>query len=111
MTDLESRLVEDKGLRDSALRIFKADLALIRGDLHDRSAGARIATRVGDATMDMLDDGIDYAAANKGKVAAVLAAVALWFARGPIIDGLARLLAPDADDEEPEQPDDRLDED
>lgn len=110
MSDLEQRLAEDRGLRDSALRIFKADLALIRGDLHDRSAGARIATRVGDATMDMLDDAVDYAAANKGKVAAVIAAAALWFARGPIVDGLARLLAPGDEGEEPETTDDRWDE-
>ena len=35
MSDLERRLAEDKALRDSALALFKADLAMVRADLDD----------------------------------------------------------------------------
>ena len=96
MSDLERRLTEDKVLRDSALALFKADLALVRADVNERGIGARIGKRLGEGTMETLDDAIDYAEENKGKIAAGIAAVILWFTRGPIIDALERLF----DDEE-----------
>jgi hypothetical protein len=95
----EQDLIADRELRDSALRLFKSDLALVRADLREKGVGARIAERIGDGTMDMVDDAVDLAEANKGKLAATAAAVVLWFARGPIKDGLTRLFT---DDEEPE---------
>lgn len=101
MTDLEQQLAEDKALRDAALALFKADLALVRADLNERGIGQRLADRVGESTMDMLDEAVDYAEDNKGKVAAGLAAVILWFTRGPILDALGRLVGTEEDDEEP----------
>src|SRR5690606_9591325 len=85
LSDLEQRLAEDKALRDAALALFKADLALVRADLEERGIGERIGSRLGESTMDLLDDGIDYAEENKGKVATGIAAIVLWFARGPIL--------------------------
>ena len=73
MSDLEHRLAEDKALRDAALALFKADLALVRADLDERGLAKRISDRVGESTMDMLDEAVDYAEDNKGKVAAGLA--------------------------------------
>jgi hypothetical protein len=99
VSDLEHRLAEDKALRDAALALFKADLALVRADLDERGIGQRVADRLGESTMEMLDEAADYAEDNKGKVAAGIAAVILWFARGPILDAVARLLG--EDDEEP----------
>ena len=75
MSDLEQRLAEDKALRDAALALFKADLALVRADLEERGIGERIGSRLGESTMDLLDDGIDYAEENKGKVATGIAAM------------------------------------
>jgi len=99
MSEIEHRLAEDKALRDAALALFKADLALVRSDLAERGVGARIGNRLGESTMDILDEGIDYAEENKGKVAAGVAAVVLWFARRPILDALARLVGADEDAE------------
>lgn len=109
MSELERRLAEDKALRDSALALFKADLALVRADLDAKGVGARVAARVGEGTMETLDDAVDYAEANKGKVAAGIAAVLLWFTRGPILDSLGKLIGDD--DEEPAGGDDRSDDD
>ena len=78
MSDLAQRLAEDKALRDAALGLFKADLALVRADLAERGIGQRIADRLGEGAMDMLDEAVDYAEDNQGKVAAGLAAVVLW---------------------------------
>ena len=101
MSDLERRLEEDRLLRDAALGLFKADLALIRAGVAERGIGTRIKDRLGEGTADMLDDAVDYAEENPGKVAAVIAAVVLWFARGPIIDALGRLFD-DGEDEDAE---------
>ena len=107
MSDLEHRLAEDKALRDAALALFKADLALVRADLDERGLAARIKHRVGESTMDVLDEAADFAEDNKGKVAAGIAAVILWFARGPILDALGGLLRVDDDDAEPAHADSR----
>lgn len=109
MSELERRLAEDKALRDAALALFKADLALVRADLEERSLGPRIADRLGDSTMDMIDEAVDYAEGNKGKVAAGIAAVVLWFGRGPILDALGRLVGSGEDAEEPGPSDGRSD--
>ena len=101
MSDLEHRLAEDKALRDAALSLFSADVALIRADLKERSVGGRIADRIGETTLDMVDEAADYAEANRGKVAAAVAAVVLWFARGPIMDALTRLFTDDEEEQEP----------
>lgn len=85
-------------LRDAALALFKADLAFIRTDLKEKSVGARIADRLGEGAHELLEDAVDYAEDNRGKLAGGLTALILWFARGPILEGLARLLG---DDEEP----------
>ena len=108
MTDLEQRLAEDKALRDAALGLFKADLALVRADLAERGLGQRVADRLGETAMDMLDEAVDYAEDNKGTVAAGIAAVVLWFARRPILGSLGRLIG---DDEEPVDGDGRSDDD
>ena len=101
MSVSETHLAEDKALRDAALAVFQADLKFIRQDLDARGIGGRIADRLGDATLDMVDEAADYAEGNKGQVAAALAAIVLWFARAPILHGLAGLLR--IEDDDPEQ--------
>jgi hypothetical protein len=98
VSEIEHRLAEDKALRDAALSLFSADLALVRADLAERGVGARIADRIGESTMEMVDEAADYAEANKGKVAAGIAAIVLWFARGPILNALGKLLGDDDED-------------
>jgi hypothetical protein len=79
----------DLALRNSARRLLRADLALVREDLADKGVGARAASRLTDAALDLLDDAIEGASANSGKIAGgvALAAVAggLWVAREPIL--------------------------
>ena len=100
MTALDRQLLEDRALRDAALRLFKSDLAIVKADIRERGVAARIADRIGDSTLDMVDDAVGYAEGHKGTLAAVLAAIVAWFARGPIIDALTDLVT----DEVPEEP-------
>lgn len=86
------RMEQDRALRDAALRLFKADTAMVREDLAEKGVGARAASRFTDAAMDMLDEAVDSAEAHKGALAGGLAlavlAGGLWFARGPILAAL-----------------------
>ena len=102
MNPLEVRLAEDRQLRDAALEVFSTDLHFIRQDLRARSVGKRITDRIGDSAMDIVDEAVDYAEANRGSVAAGVAAIVLWFARTPLLNGLSRLFGLDEDDEEQE---------
>lgn len=99
MSRLERQLAEDKAVRDAALGLFSADLAIIRADLKERGIGGRIADRIGESTMEMVDEAADYAEANRGKVAAGIVAIVLWFMRGPILDALGKLFDDDDADE------------
>ena len=107
MSPQEHQLAQARAERDAARALFKTDLALVRADLRERGIGARIAARIGDSTLDMVDETIDYAEANKGPIAAVVAAIVVWFARGPIRDGLSHLFTRD-EPPEPERLADRL---
>ena len=88
------RLEEYRELRDSALRLLRADIDMVREDIAVRSLGARAADRVTEATLDLLDDALDLADDHRGAVAAGLGAMAtagaLWLARRPIFDALAQ---------------------
>jgi hypothetical protein len=100
VSSLEVRLAEDRKLRDAALEVFSTDLRFIREDLKAKGVGERIADRIGSSAMDLVDEAVDYAEANTGRVAAALAAVVLWFARTPLINGLSRIFGFDDEDEE-----------
>jgi hypothetical protein len=111
MSPLEARLAEDRQLRDAALEVFSTDLRFIRQDLRARSVGKRITDRIGDSAMDIVDEAVDYAEANRGSVAAAVAAIVLWFARAPLLNGLARIFGLDGESEEQESSEARSDDD
>lgn len=95
---LASQLTEDRALRDAALALFKADLRFIRHDLQQRGIGERVADRLGDSAKEFVDDAVDYAGDHKSVVTAGIAAVILWFARGPILNAIGELFDSEDDD-------------
>jgi hypothetical protein len=105
MSGLAKELAQDRALRDAALAVFRTDIAFVREDLNTRGVGGRIAARIGDSAMDMVDDAVDYAEENRGQVAAAVAAIVLWFARAPLLNGLAQIFGFDEGDEEQQDPD------
>ena len=111
MSGLADDFAQDRALRDAALALFRADLAFIREDLKVRGVGGRIADRIGDSAMDMLDDAVDYAEDNRGQIAAAVAAVILWFARAPLLNGLAQIFGFENGDAEQQDADSRSQDD
>ena len=111
MTTVETRLAEDRKLRDAALNVFSTDLHFIREDLRARGVGERITDRIGNSAMELVYEAFDYAEANTGRIAAAAAAVVLWFARTPLLNGLARIFGFDDGDEEQDADASRSDKD
>ena len=85
MSKLDQQLREDKLLRDAAKTLFNADLDRVKGDLETRGVGKRALGRVKDGASELLDSASDKAGNNIGVIAVLFGAIAIWFARNPIL--------------------------
>lgn len=79
-----ARMKEDRYLRDSARALVEADLQHLRGGLQRKGLGERALDRVRDGAADIYEEALEVAADHKGALVALLAAIAVWFARHPI---------------------------
>lgn len=100
MPDLRARLIEDRYLRDSAKALFHADIAHVKADLARKGIAARAADRIKEGAADVYDEAVDVAENNKGVLAALVAAVVLWFARNPILSLFG--IEPDDESDDPQ---------
>ncbi len=88
MTWRRDRLAEDRHLRDAARALVEADVKNLRADLSAKGIGERAIDRIAGGANDVYDEAMEVAADHKGALAAIVAALALWFARHPILDAL-----------------------
>ena len=88
MTDRLARMLEDKYLRDSARALVEADIEHLKTDVSQKSLTTRAMERAREGAAELYEEAIDIADDNKGALAALLAAVVLWFARNPILEML-----------------------
>lgn len=86
------QLLGDRHLRDAARALVKADVANLRADLAVRGIGERAVDRVVEGANEVYEEAMEVAADNKGALAAIAAALVLWFARHPIRDAVADLI-------------------
>lgn len=93
------RLMADRHLRDAARALVEADIAQLRADLTVKGIGERALDRIAEGASEVYEEAIDVAADNKGALAAIIAALVLWFARHPIRETL--LGADEPPDDEP----------
>lgn len=84
--EIERQLREDRALRDAALALVKADISHLKNDVGVKGVGARLASRLSDGAADVFDEAVEVADSNRGVLAALIAAIVLWFARNPIMD-------------------------
>lgn len=97
MKDRRLRMIEDRYLRDSARALVEADIEHLKADFTRKSLTERAVDRVLDGASDLYDEAIEMAEDNKGALAALIAAVLVWFARNPLLELLG--LAPDDDND------------
>ena len=90
-------MIADRHLRDSARAVVEADIEHIKADFARRSLAGRAVDRIAEGATDVYEEALDVAEDNKGALAAIIAALVLWFARNPIIEAF---LGDEADEEE-----------
>ena len=88
MTWRREQLLEDRHVRDAARALVDADLKNLRADLAIRSVGERVGDRISSGASEVYDEAVGVAVDNKGALAAIIAALVLWFARNPIREAL-----------------------
>ncbi|WP_133365226.1 hypothetical protein [Qipengyuania sediminis] len=88
MSDPRQQVIEDRRLRDASRAVLDADWAHVRADYKAKGMGARALARISAGASDVFEEARDVAADNKGALAAIVAALALWFARHPILDAV-----------------------
>lgn len=88
MSERRARMLADQRVRDAAKAVVEADLRHLKADLSRKGLGERAMDRVAEGAQEVYDEAVDVAADNKGALAAIVAALVLWFARNPIIDAL-----------------------
>ncbi|MEM1195877.1 MAG: hypothetical protein AAGH57_07210 [Pseudomonadota bacterium] len=111
MSRLPEEFQQDKALRDAALAVLVADIEHARVSLSGKAVAARVVGTIGDGARDALEVAKGHADDNRGFIAALIAALALWLARVPLLEILG-LREPDgewvadtsATDDEPNSP-------
>lgn len=110
-TTTKQQLIEDRALRNAAMRVVQADIGFIKSDLAQRSLGERFR----DVAEDGAIEAADYAETHPGQVggtaALVVGGIAAWIFRGHIADAIAGLFQglSDEENEEDEPPCDARD--
>ena len=99
MSRLPDTFHQDRALRDAARDVLFADVEHARNTLSGKAIAGRVAGRVGDGAKDVLEVAKVNATDKQGLLAGLIAVIALWLARGPIME-LLGLTEPPADDAE-----------
>ena len=86
MSSRRIQMLEDKYLRDSARALVEADIENLKTDLQHKGFAQRAFGSIKDGAVDIYEEAVDLAEDNKGALAALVAAVLVWFARNPILD-------------------------
>ena len=81
-------LLSARALRNSAWDLVREDVAHLRSGLEERPISQRIKDKASDELGDAVDAAREVAAENKAVIAGTALALAGWFLRGPIVDGI-----------------------
>ncbi|MEX0342721.1 MAG: hypothetical protein AB3N06_09045 [Erythrobacter sp.] len=97
MSDRRTRMIEDQYLRDSARALVEADIEHLKSDFANKTLGERAIDRMREGATDLYEEAIDVAEDNKGALAALVAAIVVWFARNPILEVFGLAAEPEDD--------------
>ncbi len=99
------QMAEDRALRDAARALVEADLSHLKSDLSFKGIAPRLKDRMTEGAVDVFEEATEAAESNRGVLLTLLAAVAIWFARNPILELFSDLDQAEADGAEPETED------
>lgn len=107
MTGRRARMIEDRYLRDSAKALVEADIDHLKTSFSQRGLTERAFDKVREGAVDIYEEAIDVAEDNKGALAALFAAIVVWFARNPILSIIGLGDEPDEPAEDRDQIEER----
>lgn len=82
---LEEQLREDQTNRDQALALVKTDIEHLKTDYANKGVSERAKDRLSDSANDIYEEAAEVASANRGIIAAIVAALVVWMMRNPIL--------------------------
>jgi hypothetical protein len=88
VTKRREQMLEDRILRDAARALVEQDISNLRANLTAKTISERAVNRIAAGASDVYDEAVEVASDHKGALAAIIAALALWFARHPILETL-----------------------
>ena len=97
MSDRKAQMLADRHLRNSARALVDADIENLKATFSGKSLGERAFDRVREGAVDVYEEAVEVAENNKGALAALVAAIVVWFARNPILSLFG--LEPEGDQE------------
>jgi hypothetical protein len=85
---------EDKALRDAARDVVLADIDHARRLLSRQGLATRVTGRIGDGAKDVFEVAKGHALDKRAIIAGLIALLALWFARQPLMEIFGLVAAP-----------------
>lgn len=86
MSRLPDEFYQDRALRDAARDVLLADIEHARRSLSKDGLTTRFTGRIGDGAKDAIEVAKVHAEDNRGLIAGLIALLALWFARQPLLE-------------------------
>lgn len=93
-SNLETKVLADKALRDSLKVDLDTHLTNIKQGLQERGIASRIAGEIGVQAKSAFDESVEIARENPGVIAGTMVVLMLWILRNPIISWLDNRLGP-----------------
>lgn len=95
MSKIEERLADYKSLRDSSRKVLMADIDHARTTFSAKGLTNRYLGGVIEGGKDVYEVAKVHTVDNRGIIAIVLGALALWFGREPLLAAMAEELEPE----------------
>lgn len=111
MSRLPSEFIEDRALRDAARDVLLADIEHARATFSGAGVAGRVAGRIGGGAKDVIEVAKVHADDNRGILAGLIALLALWFAREPLLEIFGLAPAEETSTDQPSAAEPPLDED
>jgi len=97
MSRLPDSFIQDRELRDAARAVFLDDVEHARTSLTGKAVAERVVGRIGTGAKDVFEVAKGHTDDKRGLIACLIAAIALWFTRKPLLEifGIAQDIAED----------------
>ena len=88
MNARQRQMREDLALRNAAKALFLADVEHVKQDLSAKGITDRVTDRLTEGAIDVFEEASEVADNNRGILVTLVLAIAVWFARNPILAAL-----------------------